>query len=61
MVHLFKNPEGQTVFDSPSITDTKLSYAHTKSVSNAEVKDHLGDVAALKQRISELEKKLAEV
>ena len=60
MVHLFKDPKGKTVLDS-SITDTKLSYAHTKSVSKAEVTDHLGDVAALKQRISELEKKLVEV
>ena len=60
MVHLFKDPKGKTVLDS-STADTKLSYIHTKPVSKAAVTDHLGDAAALKQRISELEKKLAEV
>ena len=61
MVHLIKDPKGKTVLDSSSPADSKLSYIHTKSVSKAEVTDPHGDVAALKQRVSELEKKLAEV
>ena len=61
MVHLVKDPKGETVLDPCSNTERKLSINPTKHVSKAEVTGHLGEVVDLKQRISELEKKLEEV
>ena len=61
MVHLARDPKGETVFDPSSTTDRKLCIIPTKYVDKAEVTGHLDEVVSLKQRISELEKKLKEV
>ena len=58
MVYLCKDPKGEIVFEPSSTADRKLSSFQTKSVSKT---DHYDEVAALKQQLSELEKKLAEV
>ena len=60
MVHLARDPKGETVLESYTI-DRKLSIIPTKHVSKAEVTSHHNEVVGLKQRISELEKKLKEV
>ena len=61
MVHLARDPKGETVLDPSSTTDRKLSSIPTKYVDKAEVTGHLDEVNSLKQRISQLEKKLEEV
>ena len=61
MVHLVKDPKGETVLDLSSSTDNKLSIITTKYVSKVEATGHLDEVVGLKQRITELEKKLDEV
>lgn len=61
MVHLCKDPEGESVLGPSSAADTDLS-SRPKSVSTAaEVTNHNSEVASLKQKISALEKQLAEV
>ena len=57
MVHLYKDPEGETVLDL-STQDTHLA---SKVISEATTADHQNEVTALKQRITELENKLTEV
>ena len=61
MVHLSKDPKGETALDPSSTTDRKLSIILTKYVSKAKVTGHLDEVVSLKQQISKLEKKLEEV
>ena len=57
MVHLVKDPKGETVFEPSSSTDRKLNIVPTKG----EVTGQVDEIIGLKQRISELEKKLKEV
>ena len=61
MVHLARDPKGETVLDASSTTDRRLSIIPTKHVSKSEVTSHHDEVIGLRQRISELEKKLEEV
>ena len=61
MAHLWKDPKGETVLEPSSYVDQNVSYLPGKSFTKTEVTDHNDDVAVLKQRLSELEKKLAEV
>ena len=58
MIHLSKDPEGETVLKPSSASDTHRT---SKAMSTATVTDHSDEVAALKQEISKLEKKLAKV
>ena len=56
MMHLCKDPKGETVLEPSSATDM-----NTKSAPMTDVTDHLNEIAGLKQQVIELEKKLAEV
>ncbi len=57
MVHLYKDPEGETVLNPSSASDTHRA----ASMAFPTVTNNPDEVASLKQQISELEKKLAEV
>ena len=57
MVHLIRDPKGETVMDH----STSKNYLQTKSVSNTGTTNQQEEVAQLKQRVSELEKELEEV
>ena len=54
MIHLFKDPKGQTILNTSSTGDTKKD-------SITGVATNIDEVSGLKQQILELEKKLAEV
>lgn len=60
MIHLFKDPKGETVLDPSSTGDTCTTIVKT-SVPMTEVPNQVDGVTGLKQQISQLEKKLAEV
>ena len=55
MVKLYQDPDGESTLKPSSKADSISTYNPTKSVG------HPDDVTSLKQQISELQKKLAEV
>ena len=54
LVHLYKDPKGETVLD-PSPVSTSLSLTRKSTFKT----DHDDEVAVLKQRPTEMEKKLS--
>ena len=57
MVYLYKDPNGESIM---SVADIKQN-SRGPPAKCSSTTDQNSDVAALKQRLSELEKKLAEV
>lgn len=57
MIHLWKDPKGETVLEPSSPADTY----RTTNITTTEDTDPFDEVAGLKQQISELQKKLTEV
>lgn len=58
MVHLFKDPKGENVMVSTYATELTTT---VKSLPMIDDFDQFDEVAGLRKRITELEKKLAEV
>jgi hypothetical protein len=56
MVHLFKDPEGETVLEPSSATDN-FSSSTSKSVYTSEFTNNQDVIADLRQQISELKEK----
>ena len=63
MEHLIKNPRGEAVMEHSTTIDESKHHVGTKAVSKTETTCPImqDEVAPLKQRVSELEKKLEEV
>jgi hypothetical protein len=63
MIQLFKDPHGETALDHVSTGDVNVTLAAMKQTfaTTTEATSNADETAVLRQRITELEKKLSEV